>query len=219
MSGDTKPVTPLLVLIAGAFLVAVYGIIIAVWAEQPGWHTPVVVGSSIAAAAAALLYNQHGVLLDLAHHPGSVVFQYMIYALLGVVIDIVGQYILGWWGYPDLPLPLQIFHVYLLGYPFSFFFAFELYLIGLAAVRSAWGSLLIATLVSVAIHELPNVSAKQWVYQFPGADVMLAGVPVMIVGWWFLAVLIPIFIREQLRIPTSFPYRWFTMFSHSADEK
>jgi hypothetical protein len=199
------------VLIVASAAVAVYGLALAFWTGQAGWHTPFVVGLTGVAALVAFGLDMHGVLLDLAYRPWSVITQYIVYVAIGLVLEVGGGYALGLWSYPNLSMPLEIIHVIGFGYPFSFFLAFELYLIMVVVIRVTAPALVGAWVVNVIFQEIPNTLGGQWIYLEPIASPVLGTIPLIPSIAWLLFILLSIFVREQLRLPSSFPYRWYSV--------
>jgi len=188
--------------VVGAVM-AVYGVVAAVALDQSAWHTPVLVGGTVFAAYLVYLTDRAGLLWDLVISPVRVPLQYAIYVGIGVVIELIGQHMLGWWSYPAFSPMLEVVHVGLIGYPFLFFLLFELYVLLHWLSRRVWFSLVAAWLVSIVVNEFPNWVAQQWIYDIPvipGWEVL--GLHVFVIVGWIIPLVIPLFVRGALGLPT-----------------
>lgn len=187
----------------GAIMV-LYGLIVAIMMEQPGWHTPVLVGGTTVLAYFVYLIDRAGILWDLVVRPIRVPLQYVIYAMIGVVIELIGQQLLGWWSYSFSPI-LEVIHVILLGYPFMFFMLFELYVLAQWFLRYMWLTIPVVWLLTIIMNEGPNLVAQQWVYDIPFAGWSVAGLHVIVLIGWVIPVVLPLVVRHFLGLPIYVP--------------
>jgi len=187
------------------FMLFLYGLIVALMMEAAGWHTPVLVGGTAVAAYFVYLIDRAGLLWDLVIRPVRVPLQYAIYAAIGVIIEFIGQHLLGWWSYPAFSPALEVVHVIVFGYPFLFFMLFEMYVLAQWLLRSVWLAVPAVWVVTIVIHEGPNLVAHQWVYTTPFGEWAIAGVHLFVLVGWLIPVVLPLVVRYCLSLPTYVP--------------
>lgn len=186
-------------------IVMLYGILAAVMMHQAGWHTPMVVGGTVMTAYLVYLTDRAGLLWDLVIQPVRVPLQYVIYAAIGIIIELIGQHLLGLWSYPAFSPTLELIHVIVFGYPFLFFMTFELYVLIQWLVRVAWLALPLTWLVSVVLHEVPNMAAGQWMYDIPMPAWSIFDLHIIVLIGWVAMLIIPLAVRLWLGYPAYVP--------------
>jgi hypothetical protein len=100
-------------------LLAVYGVGSAVLYSNVTWYSYFVVGGTF-----FLGWINHILKNDSLFEKSKMYLlkTYGVYMLFTILIEIVGRFILNFWDYPSFNLTDEVIHVFLIGYPFGFFF-------------------------------------------------------------------------------------------------
>lgn len=124
---------------------------------------------------------------------------YLAYLIITVAIEIVGRGMLQLWSYPHLSSAAQVIHVFVIGYPFAFFLIFESYKLLKKVLKSTTQTIIITTLISASIHEIPNIFAWEWKYTIPFIRFEILQVNIVVIIGWIILVLIPLFVDDFLK--------------------
>ena len=101
---------------------------------------------------------------------------------MGGVVEVIGNYWLHLWGYPEFHVLAYFIHVLLIGYPFTGFLGMELF-----KSEQQLCLPIFATVLGCLI-EFTNTFAYEWKYaNWPGA--IFLGIPVLVLILWNILLL------------------------------
>lgn len=160
------------------------GLFLAFFFNSPFWYSPFVIGGTI-------LFNNLNIKknhFSLFKNKNKFLFVWFLFVLLGVVVELVGNYWLDGWNYPFYDKFNYFIHVLLIGYPLVGLFGLSFF-VWVKTILHFW----LLTLPTVAlvfgyINEYPNVFAYEWRYN----DMILGeflGIPILISLLWVLLLL------------------------------
>jgi len=124
---------------------------------------------------------------------------YGLYLLFTILIEIVGRFILNFWHYPSFNFTDKVIHVFLIGYPFAFFFIHESLKLIRKKVPSLAVTIILATLINAFIHEIPNIFAEEWIYTIPYVTFEILQINIVIIISWFILITIPLITKRILK--------------------
>ena len=112
---------------------------------------------------------------------------YIALAVLGYLIEFIGQYLLKWWYYPELSeiallITIPIF------YPFILMSFKEMYETIRSFLNNKTITVISAVLLEILIWEVPNFASKDWIYTITYFPEYFGLNIVIIIGWIFLII-------------------------------
>ncbi|MBI2650525.1 hypothetical protein HYX04_04375 [Candidatus Woesearchaeota archaeon] len=124
---------------------------------------------------------------------------YVVYLFFAILIEVLGRTILHFWDYPSFDLAHKIIHVFLIGYPFVFFFIHESFKIIRKKVSYFPFAFILATLINAFIHEAPNIFAQEWVYAIPYTNLKFLNIHIAVIAGWAILVAVPLITKRILK--------------------
>jgi len=119
---------------------------------------------------------------------------YLLLAIIGVLIELIGQYFLGFWFYPELPPTIMIILIPIF-YPFILMSFREMY--ETVKIKLKKNPLIPTTLLAIVIWEVPNLISKDWIYTVPLLTDIF-GLNAFIILLWPILIILPISIYRKL---------------------
>ncbi|OHA23868.1 MAG: hypothetical protein A3B11_01150 [Candidatus Taylorbacteria bacterium RIFCSPLOWO2_01_FULL_44_26] len=121
-------------------------------------------------------------------------YTWLLFVLITILTEIIGNFLLNAWTYPYFGLVDYFIHVILIGYPFTFFFAMEFFVLVKRYTSSKlwWFILPISAIIFGYLNELPNIFAYEWRYSEMFLGNFL-GIPILISILWLLILLVQLF--------------------------
>src|SRR3989344_5627157 len=92
---------------------------------------------------------------------------WMIFIVIGVVTEIIGNLWLNLWDYPAFNKLDYLIHVLIIGYPFVIFFGLEFFALLQRIFTSRKARVIILTISTILfgyLNEYPNIFAYEWKY-------------------------------------------------------
>ncbi|MBI2173386.1 MAG: hypothetical protein HYT73_04255 [Candidatus Aenigmarchaeota archaeon] len=173
-------------------LLALYGIISAVFYSNILWYSYFVVGGTLFLAYANCRLKNDSIL---KHDRKYILKTYGIYLLFTILIEIAGRFVLGLWNYPFFSLMDEFVHVFLIGYPFVFFFVRESFVM-INKKTGLLAAIILTTLVNAFVHEIPNTFVWVWVYTIPYVTLEIFQINIVVIVGWAILVLVPLITKR-----------------------
>jgi hypothetical protein len=170
-------------------LFAIYGVVSAILYSNATWYSYFVVGGTFFLAWINLILKNDSIFEKCKIY---ILKTYGLYLLFTIAIEIVGRFILNFWHYPFFNLADKIIHVFLIGYPFAFFFIYESVKLIRMKVPSLAVTIILATLINAFVHEVPNIFAWEWVYTIPYVTFEILQINIVIIVGWVILIAVPI---------------------------
>ena len=123
---------------------------------------------------------------------------YFLYLLLTIITELIAKHLLGLWIYPSFGLMDIIINVYLIGYPFCMFMTYELIVLLRRLVSREFFVILIATIASALMAELPNTHAWEWIYLMPFVTLEIFRINILVFATWLILMPFVIYINEKM---------------------
>ena len=124
---------------------------------------------------------------------------YGLYLIFGILIEIVGRFILNLWHYPSFNFADEIIHVFLIAYPFAFFFVYESFKLIRKKTPSLLVTITIATFINAFIHELPNIFVWGWIYTIPYVALEILQINIVVIVGWIIIIAVPLITKRILK--------------------
>lgn len=176
-----------------------YGLVSALFFAGATWYSYYASGGAVALSYLNYRLGRASLLDEICERRTGFLKTYALYLLAGILIEALGRFLLHLWVYPAFDLGDEIVHVFLIGYPASFFFISEtLVLIG-PALPSRGLTLLIATLLNAFVQEYPNTFAWEWRYNIPYVSLEILRINVVVIAGWAILIVIPLIVKRILR--------------------
>lgn len=166
-----------------------------------GWYSLFVVGGVFTLAWLNYILKRPGLISDLVQFPRQMATFFILAVLAGMLVELLGRGLLGFWAYPDLSVTEQIMHVFVVSYPFAFLMIVESFVLVRSFLPAAL-ALPLVWLVNTFMHEVPNTWVGEWVYSIPVVDLTVGGVNVVVISGWWLLVALAFVLRERAGLPT-----------------
>ncbi len=183
--------------IAG-FAMAAYGLVAAIVQGSVVWYSYFVIGGSLFLGLINYLLGRESLFSYLRNNKIRVLKTYILYVLGAIVIEFIGRFLLNLWYYPAFSVTEELIHVFLIGYPFAFFFLFESFVLARHFIMSFWPAFTFVAIISAFAHEVPNLYAFEWVYTVPYVTLAIFQINIVILIGWFVLVAVPIFVDKYL---------------------
>jgi hypothetical protein len=177
-----------LVTVGSALLVG--GLFLSLREHSRIWYTPFVVGGFL------LLETVNGSnRFSVLKHTQYFLKLWLIFLGMTIAIETVGDQWLNLWFYPRLSGLAYVFHVLIIGYPFTGFFALELF-VWLQSVpfvrRTQFVFLPVAAFIFAYVNEYPNTFAYEWRYgNWPLGEVL--NIPILVPFLWVSLLFVVLF--------------------------
>jgi len=179
-------------------LLALYGVLSAILYSNYTWFSYFSLGGTLLLA----VINEYLKNESLFGNTKSYLLKtYGIYLAFGILIELVGRFALHLWRYPSFDFADELIHVYLLGYPFAFFFIHESFKLIRRYVPSLASAMILTTLINAFIHEIPNTFAWEWVYTIPYVRFEILRINIVVIIGWVILVSVPLTTERILRHP------------------
>ncbi len=92
----------------------------------------------------------------------------------------------------------EFVHVFLVGYPFAFFFVRESFIMISKKTGSLAPAIVLTTLVNAFIHEIPNTFVWEWVYNIPYVTLKIFQINIVVIAGWVILVSVPLLTKRIL---------------------
>jgi len=176
-------------------LLAIYGVISAVFYSNVAWYSYFTIGGTFFLAYLNTKLKNKSIFekskIQIAKTYGS-------YLIITILIEIVGRFLLHLWIYPSFNITEQIIHVFLIGYPFAFFFIGESLILIRKKVHPFTLTIILATLINTFLHELPNLFAWEWRYTIPYVTFEILQINILVIVGWAILIAVPIITDKLL---------------------
>lgn len=182
--------------ILGLFLIC-YGLFRAVVLGVSPWYAYFVVGGTLFFGWVNYLLKNKSLFYGFEQDKVFVLKSFLYYFIFGIMIEFFGRYLFGLWEYPLFSFYDETIYVFILGYPFPFFLIYETFVLIKGLVKSFGFSFLLATLISSFLHEIPNIYAREWVYNIPYVALEILGINIVVIFGWTILVLVPIVVNTS----------------------
>ncbi|OGK37750.1 hypothetical protein A3B02_00495 [Candidatus Roizmanbacteria bacterium RIFCSPLOWO2_01_FULL_42_14] len=180
------------------FILTLFGLYSVFFLFYDKWYTSFVIGGTLFLGYINHKLRHGSFFEKLIQQPKTLLLTYGLYVISALLIDAVGKQLFRLWHYPSLNPSEQIFHVYLLGYPFAFFMVYESWILIKHSVTYMPLAFIITFLVNAFVHEIPNTYAGEWIYTIPFITSEIFGVNIVVILGWSLLLKIPFTINKQL---------------------
>ena len=177
-------------LLLTGFIVFLAGLYLAFIQHSAIWYSFFVVGGFLLFEG---INKQKG--FSVLKHPKNFLLVWFYFALIGITVEIIGNYWLDMWDYPAYDAWKYILHVITIGYPFVGFFGLQLFVY----LREKFSEKQLFILPIFAIlfgyaNEIPNLFAYEWVYKnWVFGDFI--GIPILISLLWITILVSLLFER------------------------
>jgi len=180
--------------IIGLFL-AIYGVASAIIYSNVTWYSYFVIGGTFFLAWMNQILKNDSLFEKSKTY---LLKTYGLYLLFTILIEIIGRFILNFLRYPSFNLADEVIHVFLIGYPFAFFFIHESFKLIRKKVPSLAATIILVTLINAFVHEVPNIFAWEWVYTIPYVTFEILQVNIVVIVGWFFLIAIPLITKRIL---------------------
>lgn len=177
-------------------LLALYGLFSAIFFANIFWYSYFVIGGTFFLAYINFRCRKPSILEQQKIYLAKT---YILYLLITFLIEAVGRFWLHFWEYPSFTLFDQIIHVFLIGYPFAFFFISESLTLIKKKVSSLTLTIVIATLANAFLHEIPNIFAWEWKYTIPLVTFEIFGINVVVLLGWVILIAVPLSVKKMVK--------------------
>jgi len=129
----------------------------------------------------------------------TILKQYLIYFICGLIIEMIGRFTLHLWiDNPSFTFIVEIVEVFLLAYPFAFFFIYESFMLIKKIVKSFGLAVFLTTLISAFLHEYPNTFVWEWTYRIPYISFEILQINIVVIFGWMILVAIPLIVNNKI---------------------
>jgi hypothetical protein len=173
-----------------------YGIISAIFYSNAAWYSYFTVGGTFFLAYLNSRLKNKSLF---GRSKVQIAKTYGFYLIAAIVIELIGRFWLHLWAYPSFNAAEQIIHVFLIGYPFIFFFINELLALVQRKVASFSLAVIITTLAGLLLSELPNLFASEWQYTIPYITFEILHINIVVIFGWVILVAVPILAKKMVR--------------------
>jgi len=120
---------------------------------------------------------------------------WLIFIVIGVVIEIIGNLWLNLWDYPIFNKIDYLIHVLIIGYPFVSFFGLDFFILFQRIFISKRSQIIILPIFAFIfgyLNEYPNMFAYEWKYiNWPFGEFL--GIPITVSFLWITLLLVLLF--------------------------
>ena len=143
------------------------------------------------------LKNQSTIKLLQTNKP-RVLRLYLLFLAATILIEIAGRIILHLWVWPNFDTLELILYVILIGYPISFFFYYELFIL-IKKGTNMIASIITTTIIAAIALELPNTFAWGWIYTIPYINLEILKVNIVVWLGWIILIAIPLIANKIIK--------------------
>ena len=165
------------------FTILLLGLYLAFFMHSKIWYSFFVIGGFLFLES---LNSKEG--FSVLNDKKKFLFVFFIFAILGILIEIVGNLWLNLWDFPNLNKLDYLIHVIIITYPLVSFFGLELFVLINRITASRTSLLIIAPITAFIfgfLNEYPNLFAYEWRYnKMPFGE--LFGIPILMYFSWLL---------------------------------
>jgi len=180
-------------------LLVVYGLISAIIFSNVTWYSYFVVGGTFFLGYTNYRLKNESILKVLEKNRTKVLKIYGFYLFMTIFIELIGRILFHLWKYPSFNLPEKIIHVFLIGYPFAFFFIYESFVLIRKRIQSFSFTIILATLINAFLHEIPNTFAWEWKYKIPYITFEVLQINIVIIIGWVVLIGVPLIAKKILK--------------------
>lgn len=181
------------------FILAFYGVISAIAFSNITWYSYFIVGSTVFLSSINHKSNNDLILKLVGNNKKEIFKIYMAYFIIGFLFELVGRFVLNLWRFPSFNLKEEIIHVYLIGYPFTFFYLGEFFKLVQKRLKSFNLSIILTTLINSLLIEITNTFAWEWTYIIPYVNFEIFNVNILVIISWVLLVIVPLTVKKILK--------------------
>ena len=179
-------------------LLFLYGLITAIFYSKVPWLSYFVIGGVFFLGYINYRYSNESVIRRLETNKTEVFKTYLVYLFAGLIIEFIGRFLLHLWEYPLFNITDEIIHVFLIVYPFGFFFIYETFVFIRKKVQNFGLAIIVTTLVNAFLVEVPNTFVWEWRYTIPYITFEILRVNIIVIIGWVFLVMIPLMVKELL---------------------
>jgi|APSaa5957512622_1039677.scaffolds.fasta_scaffold52954_1 hypothetical protein len=177
-------------------LLAIYGVILAVFYSIVPWYIYFSVGGTFFLAWINLILKNDSLF---GKNKNYILKTYLLYLFFTILIEIIGRGILNIWTYPFFNFTENVIHVFLIGYAFPFFFIHESFKLIKIKVGLLPLAMILTTLINAFVHEIPNTFAHEWVYNIPYFTLEILQINVIVIVGWIILISVPLITKRILK--------------------
>lgn len=178
------------------FILLLYGLISAILFSSPIWFSFYAIGGTFFIGYINVKLKNISILKELNDKKLIFLLNYVFYIFAAILIELFGRGVLNLWHYPSLDIVKIVIHVFLIGYPFCFFFIRESYrLLGKFVKNKVWVFALTA-ISNAFIIEIPNTFAWEWKYTIHFLSIEFFNTNILVILGWFFLVFVAIIVDK-----------------------
>ena len=183
----------------GSILI-LYGFILAFFKSNVFWYDYFVIGGTLLFGSINYKIGNAGLFALIKNKSINFLKLYISYLIFAILIEIVGRFLLNLWFYPSSSVLDQIIYVFLIGYPFAFFFVYETFVMFNGKIRSKTLAFVFTFIFSAFLHEIPNVFVWSWIYTIPYIKFEIFQINIVVIIGWSILVLVPLLVKRYLKV-------------------
>jgi len=179
------------------FILFLYGIISAIFFSNIFWYSTFVIGGTLFLGYLNYKCKDDSILKIFEKDKIKVLKIYLFYLLATILIEFSGRFILNLWAYPYFTGIDKIIHVFLIGYPFAFFFIYESFTLIKKLVKGTKLSIFLAIIINAFLHEIPNTFVWTWEYNIPYINFEILQINIVVIVGWSILIAVPL-LRKKI---------------------
>ena len=179
-------------------ILALYGLISAIFYSSATWYDYFVIGGAFFLGYVNYKLKNESVLGLLEENKLRVFGNYALYAIAGIIIELVGRFLLHLWEYPSLNHAAETIRIFIIFYPFGFFFIYESFVLIKSKLQSFGLTVVVATLVNAFLHEIPNTFAWEWRYTIPYVTFEILRINIVVIVGWAILIAVSLLVKRIL---------------------
>lgn len=180
--------------IIGLFF-AVYGMASAILCSNVTWYSYFVIGGTFFLAWINQILKNDSLF---EKSKINLLKTYGLYLLSAILIEIIGRFILNFWHYLSFNFTDKVIHVFLIGFPFAFFFIHESFKLIRKKVPSLSIIIILTTFINAFVHEVPNTFAREWIYTIPYITFEILQINIVVIIGWVVLITVPLITKRIL---------------------
>jgi hypothetical protein len=175
------------------FIIPLY---LAIFKGTHHWYYPAVIGAWLVFDYISSKKNKTSFTLLLNKDFKRFFTLYLTLSIVGILIELVGQYWWNWWYYPYLNKYMLLVLIPLF-YPFILMMFRDMYKSMIMVFTNRFVSFISAMILSILIWEWPALKTGDWIYQVPfGKEIFQLNV--IIIFFWIPLIGIPVMIYKKI---------------------
>jgi len=175
-----------------------YGLFAAISLHSTIWYSFFLIGGVLFLGAMNIFIGNNSVLKLIEKNKKRLFLIYIYYIVWTILIEIIGRFWLNLWYYPSFDSINQLIHVFIIGYPFAFFFIYESFLILEKIVKKFWLAVILTTIINAFLHEIPNTFAWEWVYTIPNVTFEILKINIVVIIAWVVLIIVPLIVNHKI---------------------